>query len=109
MNRTIRSIVLGGTAALALAAGPASAHDLDHHGCEPAPLTARAAPTRLAGWERGGDRDLRRREYDELAAARERFYRGWHGNRRDRDRFERWCATRRAELDGRWGFDHDRR
>ena len=108
MNRTIRSIVLGGTAALALAAGPASAHDFDHARVDPAPITARAAPTRLARWDRG-DRDLRRRDYDELAAARQRFYRGWHGDRRDRDHFERWCATRRAELDGRWGFDHDRR
>ena len=108
MNRTIRSLVLGGTAALALAAGPASAHDLDRGGRDPAPLTARVAPTRLARWDRG-DRDARRREYAALAAARERFERGWRGDRRERERFERRCAAQRAALDRRWGVDHDRR
>jgi hypothetical protein len=56
-----------------------------------------------------GDRVEVRREYGELAVARERFYRGWHGDRRDRDRFESWCVARRAELDGRWAHDRDRR
>ena len=105
MKRLIRSMMLGGSAALALAAGTAQAHDLDH--ARQAPASARTAPVRLAH-DRDGDRPAMRREYGELAAARERFYRGWHGDRIDRARFERWCSMRRAELDRRWSHERYR-
>lgn len=104
MKRLIRSMMLGGSAALALAAGTAQAHDLDHAGQPPTSATARV---RLAH-DRDGDRLAMRREYGELSAARERFYRGWHGDRIDRARFERWCSMRRAELDRRWSHERYR-
>lgn len=103
MKRLIRSMMLGGSAALALAAGTARAHDVDP-GRRMAPTSA---PVRLAH-DRDGDRAELHQEYGELASARERFYRGWRGDRRERARFERWCAVRRAELDRRWGHERYR-
>ncbi len=97
MNRLIRSILFGSTAAIALAAGSAHAHDVEHGRPPVAPVSAQA-PLRVARWDRDHDRLQIRREYRELATARERFYRGWNSNRHDRARFERWCAARRAEL-----------
>ena len=107
MKRMIRNIILGGTTAIALVAGPARAYDMEHAQQPVAPLSARA-PLRVARWDRDGDHLEMRREYGEIAAARERFYRGWHGDRHDRERFERWCAARSAELDRRWAHQRDR-
>lgn len=98
MKRIIRSIVFGGATAIALTAGTASAHDLDATR-PPAPPVSERAHLRFARWDR--DRLEMRREYAELGAARERFYRERH-NRYERERFERWCAGHRAELDRRW-------
>jgi hypothetical protein len=105
MNRMFRSIVFGGATAIALAAGPARAHEMED-ARRPAPPVSVRAPVHLARWDR--DRPEMRREYAEFTAAREQFYRGWHGDRRDRYRFERWCAARRAELDRRWAHERDR-
>ena len=107
MKRMIRSIVLGGTAAIALFAGQARAHDTERARPVVAPVSARA-PIRLARWDRHHDRLEMRREYFELAAARERFYRGWRGDHHQRNRFEGWCATRRAELDRHWAHERGR-
>jgi hypothetical protein len=104
MNPLLRSIMLGGTAAIALAAGTARAHDVEHARPRPAPVVA-SAPPRGAPGDHDRDRpqmEREYREYRELAGARERFYRGWRGDRHARDQFERWCALRRAELDRRW-------
>jgi hypothetical protein len=107
MKRMIRGIVLGGITAIALLAGAARANDMGHARPPVAPVSTRA-PLRLARWDRDGDHLQMRREYGELSAARERFYRGWHGDRSDRDRFERWRAARSAELDRHWAHQRDR-
>lgn len=104
MKRLIRSIVFGGAAALALTAGTASAHE-PYPAPPPAPLASDATPLRFTGW--GHDRYEMRREYGELEAARARFY-GERHSRHERERFERWCAGRRAELDRRWAHERVR-
>jgi hypothetical protein len=98
MKRIIRTIVFGGATAIMLTAGAASAHDLDASRSAAPPVGERAH-LRFARWDR--DRFEIRREYAELEGARERFYRERH-NRYERERFEHWCAGRRAELDRRW-------
>ncbi len=100
MNRLIRSILFGGTAAIALTAGTANAHDVGParpHVAVDAPAWVHVAPG-----PRDRDRAEMRREYRELSAARERFYRGWRGDRHDRERFERWYAARRVALAPCW-------
>jgi hypothetical protein len=101
MNRLIRSFLLGGTAAIALVTGSAQAHDVERARPPVAPVTA-PAPRRIEHRDHDRDRLQMEREYRELAAARERFYRSWHGDRHARDRFERSYAARRAELDRHW-------
>jgi hypothetical protein len=103
MNRMIRSILFGGAAAIALTASTASAHDVERGRPHPAPFSA-PARVHIAPGARDLDRDRVeiRREYRELAAARAHFSRGWHGDRHDRHRFERWYAVRRVELGRRW-------
>ena len=105
MKRMFRGILLGGATAIALAAGPARAHERENARPPAAPVSVQA-PVHRARWDH--DRQEMRREYGELAAARERFYQERHGDRHDRARFERWCAVRRAELDRRWAHERDR-
>ena len=104
MKRMIRSIVFGGATAIALTAGTAYAHDVDHAPLPPPPVSERAN-VRLARWDH--DRSEMRREYAALEAARARFYRERH-NRHERERFERWCSGHRAELDRRWMHERAR-
>jgi hypothetical protein len=66
------------------------------------PAPARPAPVwKQAHWNRGWQFRELRREYQELDAARDRFYATWRGNPWRRDRFESWYAGRHAELDQR--------
>jgi hypothetical protein len=107
MNRLIRSILFGGTAAIALAAGTAHARDVEHARPPKAPIAAPARP-HVAPGPRDRDHQAMQRDYRDLAAARDRVYRGWHGDRHDRYRFERWYAARRFDLARRWAHLHGR-
>jgi hypothetical protein len=103
MKKFIRTMVMCGAAAVALASTAARAdgdEGREHRGA--VEFRERA----------GAGREWReRRELDEqwreLAEARERFYAGWQGNPWRRARFERWYAIRRDEL-SRWS-GHERR
>jgi hypothetical protein len=126
MNRTIRLAASIATAALALTALPAFAHDRDGdhdrdwdrhapaaaypvpappaayvpaYAPAPAPAPVVVRPVRFENGPRF--RELRE-EYRRLDQARDRFYATWHGNPWRRDRFEAWYGSRRAELDARW-------
>jgi hypothetical protein len=78
MHRVAKISLIGTLAVLLLGSAAARA---DEH------FTAPAGQVQLASY---GEH--------ELDAARARFYRHWRGDRRERARFERWCAERRAAL-----------
>jgi hypothetical protein len=114
MSRFTRSLFAAAAAMTALAAFPASASASPDRGPHPAAPAQRVAPPpapHVVPARRLEERERASRELRELALARERFYAA-HPTRWEVARFERWYASRRAELERRWGFrpaDFDRR
>mgnify|MGYP003474020974 CR=1 FL=1 len=110
MTRLASKIALAATlAALIPAVAAADPRDHDRRRPDvtvPAPYHSPAPPTPAPLWQREGRRahELRelRRELRELEARRAAFHArwGWHG--RKVQKFERWYAYERAELDRRW-------
>jgi len=115
MTSTFRSLIATAAAATALLAAPSARADHqerdDWRSPPPppahAPPVVRPVPAPVPPeprWERPEHRGawLRlRAEYRRLEEARADFYATWHGNPWRRARFERWYASRRAELDRR--------
>ena len=99
MRNIVRTLVIFGAAALALTATPARADGGEWR--EPREAGGDWREQREAGgdWRehRHQDRE-QRREWRDLAEARERFYASWQGNPWRRLRFERWYHHRRDEL-----------
>ncbi len=101
MRKLIRTLVICGAAAVALAstAARADGHEFREHYGE-------GREQRGRGHEWREQRELDE-QWRELANERERFYSSWHGNPWRRVRFERWYNHRRDELARRSG--HERR
>ncbi|MBI5069416.1 MAG: hypothetical protein HZB56_14370 [Deltaproteobacteria bacterium] len=59
-------------------------------------------------WGHYGQMRSLRAEYRRLEMERERFYAGWRGNPGAQRRFERWYASRRAQLDRRYAWLSER-
>ena len=104
MKRIMRNAIASGGVALSLLAAVPARADHDKAGEHRGGLLERGPgldPVRL--WDR---HDALARERHDLEEARERFYGRWHGDPRDRARFERWYAARCAELDRRADASH---
>ena len=101
MNRIFKSLIIAGTAAVALA-GTAARADQPFYSHDTAPV-AQAIPSaplpevafRRAGWR---DREYEREAFRHLEHERAEFYAHWNGNPWARRRFERHYAEQVQEL-----------